>query len=85
MWEDPQLFQDLLPIQSITMSSGSGPKPQAQSQAPAWRPVKAFPPDKCVLLSVPHGELPAKRVVCRYIAGAVLTVSHGLSRLPMVA
>ncbi|GJE87771.1 exonuclease domain-containing protein [Phanerochaete sordida] len=67
MLSDPQLFQDLMPIQGLAMANVPGQKlPQTQREAPQWRPTKAYPPEK-------------------YVAGAVQTVLHGISRLPMVA
>ena len=47
LWNDPHLFQDLLPIQGLNMASGSSSKmPQTTQQMPQWRPTKVYPPEK---------------------------------------
>lgn len=47
MWNDPQLFQDFMPIAGLAMASGSAHKmPQTQQQMPQWRPTKVYPPEK---------------------------------------
>lgn len=72
MWNDPRLFQDLLPIQSISASvsaSGTRMPPQTQQHAPPWRPVKVFPPDRSAAVHfwsrVASSNVLFRQVYCR--------------------
>ena len=57
MWNNPQFFQDLLSVQSMSAAStaargGSSVPPQTQHNPPSWRPAKVYSPDRSVFVSI---------------------------------